>query len=351
MQLTPASDSATGGNTQSLAMGQYRELAQSAYQAFQRGDNATASQVAGWLEMSWDNAPVMLRPSSLDSWRAIDKAMDSFIVPLFQYHEKTPDPSIVLTAYQTYVKLLDSADRPVAGDSSLESLKTASGVVCVKIKQGNGRRLKLGDIVILRSALLLGDGTELRHPATDGSPTWYWVLPDRHPAGFIDAMNLLRVGDSAVIVVPAALGYPKDGRKNDIPVDTVLTYVVDILDVKSVDVATAMGETIKVSGIEDAVNKYRSWQEKGFPDQHLDEKNMNALAYDLLANGNIKDAIRIFQLNVEAFPQSANVHDSLGEAYAKNGDKQKAIDEYQRALAIDPTFQSSQKALKGFLVK
>jgi tetratricopeptide (TPR) repeat protein len=134
-------------------------------------------------------------------------------------------------------------------------------------------------------------------------------------------------------------------------VDTVLTYVVDILDVKSVDVATAMGETIKVSGIEDAVNKYRSWQEKGFPDQHLDEKNMNALAYDLLANGNIKDAIRIFQLNVEAFPQSANVHDSLGEAYAKNGDKQKAIDEYQRALAIDPTFQSSQKALKGFLVK
>jgi hypothetical protein len=32
-----------------------------------------------------------------------------------------------------------------------------------------------------------------------------------------------------------------------------------------------------------------------------------------------------FQLNVEAYPQSANVYDSLGEAYMVRGDKEKAM--------------------------
>jgi predicted negative regulator of RcsB-dependent stress response len=37
----------------------------------------------------------------------------------------------------------------------------------------------------------------------------------------------------------------------------------------------------------------------------------------------------------------------LGEAYLVRGDKDKAIENYQRALAIDPTMESAKQALKN----
>ena len=54
----------------------------------------------------------------------------------------------------------------------------------------------------------------------------------------------------------------------------------------------------------------------------------------------------MLKLNVEAYPQSANAYDSLGEAYLVGGDKEKAIENYRKALAIDPTMESAKQVLK-----
>jgi hypothetical protein len=44
------------------------------------------------------------------------------------------------------------------------------------------------------------------------------------------------------------------------------------------------------------------------------ERELNALGYQLLRGNQIDDAIRVFELNVEAYPRSSNSYDSLGEA-------------------------------------
>lgn len=77
-----------------------------------------------------------------------------------------------------------------------------------------------------------------------------------------------------------------------------------------------------------------------------DEERINGLGYALLAR-DTKQAIAVFKLNVDAFPDSANAHDSLAEAYAKSGDKKSAIAEYERAaLAVekDPRIPVDAKA-------
>ena len=51
----------------------------------------------------------------------------------------------------------------------------------------------------------------------------------------------------------------------------------------------------------------------------------------------INEAIAVFQLNVEAYPKSANPYDSLGEAFMTAGDRARAIASYQRSLELDPT--------------
>jgi tetratricopeptide (TPR) repeat protein len=69
---------------------------------------------------------------------------------------------------------------------------------------------------------------------------------------------------------------------------------------------------------------------------NFDEPELNSLGYKLLRTRKFKEAIRIFQLNIEAYPQSSNVYDSLGEAYMNDGDKPRAIANYQRSLELNP---------------
>lgn len=41
-------------------------------------------------------------------------------------------------------------------------------------------------------------------------------------------------------------------------------------------------------------------------------------------------------MNAEDFPKSWNVHDSLGEAYAEDGQRDRAIASYEKAVALNP---------------
>lgn len=78
-----------------------------------------------------------------------------------------------------------------------------------------------------------------------------------------------------------------------------------------------------------------------------DEGGINNLGYTLLNRGETDKAIAVFQLNVEAFPESANVWDSIGEAYQKKNEKQKAIDSYKKSLELDAGNEHAKEMLKA----
>ena len=63
----------------------------------------------------------------------------------------------------------------------------------------------------------------------------------------------------------------------------------------------------------------------------LDEDEMNRLRLRLLRTKKLKEAIRFFELNVAAFPKSANTWDSLAEAYMIGG-KELAISQVKWQL-------------------
>ena len=73
---------------------------------------------------------------------------------------------------------------------------------------------------------------------------------------------------------------------------------------------------------------------------------MNRLGYDLLAMKHVKDAIEVFKLNVEDYPQSSNTYDSLGEAYMLDGNKELAIKNYQRSVELNPNNTNGVETLK-----
>ena len=48
------------------------------------------------------------------------------------------------------------------------------------------------------------------------------------------------------------------------------------------------------------------------------------------------EAIEILKLNVDAYPASANVYDSLAEAYMEAGEKVLAVKNYARSVELNP---------------
>lgn len=65
-----------------------------------------------------------------------------------------------------------------------------------------------------------------------------------------------------------------------------------------------------------------------------DEAGTNNIGYVFLQGGQTERAIEIFTKNTENHPESWNVWDSLGEAYAGKGDTQAAITNYTKALEL-----------------
>ena len=78
----------------------------------------------------------------------------------------------------------------------------------------------------------------------------------------------------------------------------------------------------------------------------FDEIEMNALGYQFLQNGKVKDAVELFKLNTFAYPKSGNVYDSLGEAYLKDGQKELAVTNYKKSLELNPDNENAKKILK-----
>jgi hypothetical protein len=96
-------------------MGPYRALAQLAFVASQKGDNATAATLAKILERTWDKGEdyggdTALSKTNHDLFDSIDKAMDQFVNPLIEHANSAPDPAKVKAAFMLYLEKLKLAD-------------------------------------------------------------------------------------------------------------------------------------------------------------------------------------------------------------------------------------------------
>src|SRR6185369_15707249 len=82
-----------------------------------------------------------------------------------------------------------------------------------------------------------------------------------------------------------------------------------------ISIVSILENTIKEKGIEAGIAQYRDLKAKQAATYDFSESELNQLGYRLLQAGKLKEAVEIFKLNVEAYPQAPNTYDSLAEAY------------------------------------
>ena len=105
-------------------------------------------------------------------------------------------------------------------------------------------------------------------------------------------------------------------------------------------------EALSESGSESVLKAYKKMKSDGRDVYYFDEGELNRAGYRLLREGKTEAAILLFKINVEMFPQSFNVYDSLGEAYMANGQKELAIANYKKSLELNPNNQNAVEMLK-----
>ena len=77
----------------------------------------------------------------------------------------------------------------------------------------------------------------------------------------------------------------------------------------------------------------------------------NTYGYSLLNQEKYEEAIKYFKKQVELKPENANSYDSLGDGYRAIGNLKEAVNQYQKALDIDPNYEPSKNNLAEVTVE
>jgi len=88
------------------------------------------------------------------------------------------------------------------------------------------------------------------------------------------------------------------------------------------------------AGLASIDNHYQMISEKYGYVVSTPELTINALGYYYINEKDLKHAIKVFKENINRYPNSANVYDSLGEAYENDGQLNHAQENYQKAVEI-----------------
>ncbi|HTA22624.1 MAG TPA: alpha/beta hydrolase-fold protein [Terriglobales bacterium] len=106
---------------------------------------------------------------------------------------------------------------------------------------------------------------------------------------------------------------------------------------------------LPTGGLEGVAQHYRALSER-FGFRVSAERDINSLGYNLLGNKKIDEALAAFRRNVELYPQSANVYDSLADGFEAAGKPDLAVQNVEKAVEIatqtaDPLLPAFRKHL------
>jgi glyoxylase-like metal-dependent hydrolase (beta-lactamase superfamily II) len=110
--------------------------------------------------------------------------------------------------------------------------------------------------------------------------------------------------------------------------------------------ATKLAQAIDESGVEAGVARFEELAALNTAEWFFDENELNLLGYRYLGEQQADAAIAVFEINVEHFPNSWNVYDSLGEAYAATGETERAIQLYRRSVEVNPNNTNGVQAIE-----
>lgn len=229
-----------------------------------------------------------------------------------------------------------------------DTITTSSGLKYIVSEKGTGAKAENGKTVEVHYTGYLTDGKIFDSSRDRNQPIEFVLGQGQVISGWDEGIALMNVGDKLRLIIPPELAYGKKGAGNVIPPDATLIFDVELMNVNESkeSISELMYKAIVEKNVEAAISQYRELKVSSPDKYNFKENELNNLGYKLLKEGKTKDAIEILKLNIESFPDSWNVYDSMGEACMMSGDKELAITNYKKSLELNPANKNAEMMLK-----
>ena len=125
---------------------------------------------------------------------------------------------------------LDAIVKKAEEDSKSKVVKTASGLMYVDMKVGDGETPKTTDKVQVHYTGWLVDGTKFDSSVDRGTP-FDFSLSGGVIKGWLEGVATMKIGGKRKLIIPPDLGYGKRGSPPKIPADSTLVFDVELLGI------------------------------------------------------------------------------------------------------------------------
>ena len=121
---------------------------------------------------------------------------------------------------------------PRAPKTSSAAITTPSGLTYLITKKGTGRQPKTGETVVVHYTGMLTNGVQFDSSRDKPEPFQFRLGVGQVIKGWDEGFSKLKIGDHAILVIPASIAYGSRGAGGVIPPDATLIFVVELVDVK-----------------------------------------------------------------------------------------------------------------------
>jgi hypothetical protein len=232
--------------------------------------------------------------------------------------------------------------------SQSDTITTKSGLKYIVVKEGKGKKAEVGKAVEVHYTGWLTNGKKFDSSRDRGEPIEFILGEGQVIKGWDEGIALMRVGGKMRLIIPPELAYGNRQVGDIIPPNSTLIFDVELMSVRKPlkPISDTLLMVIFNKDVKTAIKVYHDLKDNYEDEYNFKESQLNSLGYELMQGGRVKDAIEIFKLNVEEFPESFNVYDSLGEGYMADGNTKLAIKNYEKSIEINPNNENGKKMLK-----
>jgi tetratricopeptide (TPR) repeat protein len=314
---------------------------------------------AGWMDARQDSgaAPLWQRDPENLYWTAVLLAAKTFYIQYNGVVDKPADP--IAAFFPRVIKEAEASDagklvidvRANGGGNSFLNRPIVKSLIRSRFDQRGHLFVIIGRGTISAAQNFVNDLANWTNAIFVGEPT------ASNPNQYGDH-EPVRLPESGLVVMVSTLYHqtagPQDHRlwtAPQLPAEMSVAQYRASIDpaletvLRYRSIAEALAPALKSGDPTQVERTYRTFKTGPATSSIPTEAEVNALGYRLLEEGQLDRAIQIFRLNVESYPSSANVHDSLGEAYLKAGDRVQARESYRRSLALNPHNETARRVL------
>ena len=113
-----------------------------------------------------------------------------------------------------------------------EAKKTPTGIRYIILREGTGEMPKPGDKVSVLYVLKLLNGKQLDQTDDPKNPFVFRIRRDMVIEGWDQVLQLMKVGEKRMVIIPPELAYGTRGQPPKIPRSSTLIFEIDLLEAK-----------------------------------------------------------------------------------------------------------------------